>query len=481
MKKINLKSITVQLILIFLVLFFVIFLYTGMNFYLSMDVISSYKYVDRDIYNARKFAQNIEKVSQNSYFYAKNKVEYSWKDVESSLQKAVGYLDKISSQQSEEYHKEQLDQIRYRYDRLQHHVDMLLCTSAEEDRMSVYRQIYQTSNSVNNLTNQYINSLINGYGNLNEKNKQNMHQITLLFWSVFSLMLILLFFILKHIIKHYTYPIQRLITHMSMMGHGEFIPIQPTAGVIELTTLHNRFNQMAKELLLLIGQIKVETRIREQLKFRLLQEQINPHFLYNTMEMIIWKAESGDQQKIIEIVKSLSSFFRLTLSNGDEIVTVIHEVRHIENYLFLQMIRYMDILSYDIKVDERVHALYMPKICLQPIVENAIYHGIKPSRSKGHIHIDIRLQGNKLLLSVSDNGVGMPAEKLTQLRQKLYGNSFEDLQKKSNSGFGLVNVHQRIKLRYGDEYGVFIYSEQGKGTTVCIFLPIQQEFLEDED
>jgi two-component system sensor histidine kinase YesM len=211
------------------------------------------------------------------------------------------------------------------------------------------------------------------------------------------------------------------------------------------------------------------TREQKQLRkaeFDLLQAQINPHFLYNTLDAIVWSAEAGNEKQVVKMVGSLSEFFRSSLNKGKEIVTIREELSHVRSYLEIQQIRYQDILDYEIDVPEELYINEIPKITVQPVVENALYHGIKEKRGGGKISVTGREDGGDYIITVSDNGIGMEPDRLKEVRDGLTDSSPD-----SKKIYGLYNVNQRIKLDFGDEYGLSIDSVYDEGTTVTIRLP----------
>ncbi|MBO6242072.1 MAG: sensor histidine kinase [Butyrivibrio sp.] len=214
-------------------------------------------------------------------------------------------------------------------------------------------------------------------------------------------------------------------------------------------------------------QVKQEQKQLRKAEFELLQAQINPHFLYNTLDTIIWSAEAGNQKQVVNMVKSLSDFFRASLNRGKEIVTVKEELQHVRSYLEIQQIRYQDILSYKIEVEDTIYDYSIPKITIQPVVENALYHGIKNKRGGGCITVTGREYSGHFEISVEDDGKGMTPERLKDVSMALKAEKLEE----KNAVYGLYNVNQRIKLNFGDEYGMEIDSTYDKGTKVVIKLP----------
>ena len=208
--------------------------------------------------------------------------------------------------------------------------------------------------------------------------------------------------------------------------------------------------------------------LRQTAELRLLQEQINPHFLYNTLDSIVWLAEGGNKQQVVEMTADLSVFFRTVLSGGNDYITVKEEESHIRSYLKIQKIRYENILDYVIRIDPEIEEQVILKMTLQPIVENALYHGIKNKRGGGRITIRGYGEGERIVFEVEDNGIGMDAEDLEELKKKLRGE--ESRLDSRNGGFGLNNVAQRIRMYYGEQSEITITSRKEEGTCVRICL-----------
>ena len=208
-----------------------------------------------------------------------------------------------------------------------------------------------------------------------------------------------------------------------------------------------------------------QTRLRKA-EFELLQAQINPHFLYNTLDAIVWSAESGNEKQVVSMVGNLSNVFRTALNRGKDVITVREDLLHVRSYLEIQKVRYEDILEFEIDVPESVTGSPIPKITLQPLVENALYHGIKNRRGGGRISITGEETENAVLLRVSDNGAGMSPERLDEVRRGLTGGAPDE-----STIYGLYNVGERIRLHFGEEYGISIDSKEGEGTVVTVRLP----------
>ncbi len=234
----------------------------------------------------------------------------------------------------------------------------------------------------------------------------------------------------------------------------------------EATALSNSMNTMIDKINELLEQVTTEQIRLRKAEFELLQAQINPHFLYNTLDAIIWLAEAGEQKRVVGMVRNLSDFFRTSLNRGKDINSIKEEMLHVKSYLEIQHVRYQDILSYDIEVPESLYIYSIPKITIQPLVENALYHGIKNKRGMGHISIRGQAGEKDFTITVTDDGIGIDE---TRLRQVQSG-----IQNKVLTGkdfYGLYNVCERIRLNFGEEYGIFIESVYGEGTSVRVILP----------
>ena len=265
-----------------------------------------------------------------------------------------------------------------------------------------------------------------------------------------------------------TQPIYALRERAQSIGRGDLAAREPVVAEDEtLQALSSSIEQMAQHL-----QQQMELNRQEQAKLRamelaLLQSQINPHFLYNTLDTIIWLVETGKNEQAVEMVTSLSNFFRSSLSKGRDIITLGEEEIHVRSYLEIQQVRYRDILCYEIHVQPELRGCVLPKLTLQPLVENALYHGIKLRRGLGHILVDAAQEDGNVRICVRDDGGGMTPERLQQLRQSLDA--------EEQIGFGLRTVYQRLRLLYGAQCSMELESEPNAGTAVTLRFPIRKE------
>lgn len=236
----------------------------------------------------------------------------------------------------------------------------------------------------------------------------------------------------------------------------------------EIGQLGKSFNNMIAEIRGLISLVYTEQKSKREAELKTLQAQIKPHFLYNTLDTIQWLAQQHGAADIVEIVGALTTLFRIGISKGREMISLHDELDHIRSYLVIQKSRYEDKIAYAIDADTALLNLRVVKLILQPLVENAIYHGIKERRGNGMIRISVSRDGPVLLLAVADDGVGIPPARLAQLQTALHtGAAGQD-----GIGYGIFNVNERIRLTYGPEYGLSIDSELGLGTTVTIRHPV---------
>ncbi len=283
----------------------------------------------------------------------------------------------------------------------------------------------------------------------------------------FVILTLMVIFFSIYLPKSFTRPITDLVGVTDRVSKGDFTARSKNDSLDEVGELSKSMNQMIEQINELLSQItKEQIRIREA-ELELLQSQINPHFLYNTLDTIIWLAEGGDEKRVVGMVKSLSAFFRTSLSRGRDIITIREELLHAKSYLEIQQFRYQDILQYEIDVPEEFNEYTIPKITIQPLVENALYHGIKNKRGGGKIVINAKKTGDDFVISVTDNGIGMSPERLEEVIAGLDKNHPSD-----SAIYGLYNVNERIKLKFGDKYGITLHSVYGEGSTCNILLPM---------
>ena len=225
------------------------------------------------------------------------------------------------------------------------------------------------------------------------------------------------------------------------------------------------FNSMMDEIAVLMEQVKVEQHQLEQIRFNALQSQIQPHFLYNTLECIHWQAIADGNKEISTMVKALAQYYRVCLSRGKEIISLKQELDHIRSYLIIQNMRYDNIIELDVQVDACYDDVKIPKMTLQPLIENSIYHGIRVKEGKrGVVEIRIRQEDSDVWIVVADSGTGMSQEEIDEMNQSIsvYDESF---------GYGVRNVNKRIEIMFGPKYGLHFRKNEHEGVSVEIHLP----------
>ena len=279
-----------------------------------------------------------------------------------------------------------------------------------------------------------------------------------------------------YVSRSITNPIDDMQKLSAEIARGNFIARTPIPRVDEFEPLAIAMNRMTDRIDVLIKKNKEEQENCRKAEMKALQAQITPHFLYNTFDTIIWLAEEEDTERVVQITKAFSEFLRISLSRGHEWITVQQEVDHIKNYLTIQKIRYNDILNYEIYVDEALANTRIIKLLLQPLVENAIYHGIKNKRGRGHLEVRVNFYDetrDKLLITVKDDGAGFTPERLAEVEEEL---RTVQTQEKLSAVYGMYNVNKKLKLYYGSRTsGLIIKSEQNKGTEISFIIPCIRE------
>ncbi len=267
-------------------------------------------------------------------------------------------------------------------------------------------------------------------------------------------------------------PIIKLNKTMEEVSTGDFsVRLNMKRGEREVVALSNSFDYMIATVEDLIRQNEIKEKNKRKSELNALQAQINPHFLYNTLDSIMWMAENGSKEEVIEMVNALARLFRISISKGKRMIPVIKELEHVKNYLLIQKVRYKNMFDFEIEYSDEVKDLFSLKLIVQPIVENSIYHGIESLMEKGYIRISAYRKDDFLVYEIEDNGAGMTKERLEEV-------SSEDRIDKSekSTGVGINNIRERLILTFGEGYGIKIESEEDIGTKVYIFQPVMEEY-----
>ena len=271
-------------------------------------------------------------------------------------------------------------------------------------------------------------------------------------------------FLLSNMISR---PIQSLVRAMrDFETDAEEFNYQPVHGSKEIIALSDSFDHMVDRIQDLMEKVRREEVTLRKTELKALQAQINPHFLYNTLDAIGWMCEEERTRDAVEMVNALAKLFRISISKGHELIPIEREVEHARSYLMIQNFRYKNQFTYSFEVEKGCLPYLCNKITLQPIIENAIYHGINRMVDEGEIIIRIFEDGGDIVFSVSDNGVGMSKEQCRNILKSEPGDQ---------TGIGIKNVNDRIKIYFGEEYGITIRSELDEGTCVSIRMPKVEE------
>ena len=266
-----------------------------------------------------------------------------------------------------------------------------------------------------------------------------------------------------------TDPIKELEKSVNELEKGNMDANIYIGGSYEIMHLGKSIKSMSARIKNLMQTIVREHEEKRKSEFDTLQSQINPHFLYNTLDIIVWMVENEKKSEAVKVVTSLARFFRISLSKGKSIISVRDEIEHVKNYLMIQQMRFKNKFNYEINVEEDVWEYSSLKLMLQPLVENAIYHGMEFMDGDGLVSITVKKEEDKLYFTISDNGLGMTKEQVDSLLSKDFTSK-----SKKGSGIGVKNVNERIKLYFGIEYGLSIESEPDEGTKIRLTLPVRR-------
>lgn len=299
----------------------------------------------------------------------------------------------------------------------------------------------------------------------------NLHYVA---WLTLLLVGVILIFLDVLVFRNFTNPVYRLLQTMEKFGTGDYEVRAKEEGIGELKNLSTHFNIMAEQLQEQMEEIRQNEREKQKMEKKLLQSQINPHFLYNTLDSIIWMIQSEEYDGAGKMVSLLAKFFRTSLSQGKDMIPLEKELEHATSYLAIQNIRFKDKFEFRVEADQELLKYLCPKLSIQPLLENAIYHGMDGMYEDGEIEIRIYEKDGTIKIDVADNGLGMTQEKIDYIMHNKVVSS------KRGSGIGVRNVNERIQLIYGTDYGITITSELDEGTTATITIPKMEEMDETE-
>ena len=267
-----------------------------------------------------------------------------------------------------------------------------------------------------------------------------------------------------------TKPVEEMSSTITQIKNGETqLRVRPVGWSQELTTLGTEFNEMLDRMQVMAQEELQHKMLVERTEYKMLQAQINPHFLYNTMDMINWLAQQGRTEEVSRAVQSLSRFYKLTLSRKQSISTISHEAEHVDIYIQIQNMRYHDSIAFVSDIPDELMEYQIPKLTLQPIIENSVLHGILETDDKtGTIVLTGWLEDSDIVLLISDDGVGISSDRLSTLL------SGEGTSSSGGTNIAVYNTHRRLQILYGPDYGLKYSSNPGQGTEVEIRIPAKK-------
>ena len=268
-------------------------------------------------------------------------------------------------------------------------------------------------------------------------------------------------------------PLENTVNALEKFSRGDFAVRLKENRCDEIGKLNRIFNKAIKEINELMQKVTQSEILNKEMEFKTLQSQMNPHFLYNTLDTINWLAFKEKQTEICNLVAAISSLIRASISNKKSIITIEQELDYVKNYIYIQHIRYKDRFDTIYDIDESLLKQAVPKLIIQPIVENAIIHGIENSKNKNLLYISIKRENECIVIIVKDTGIGMTDEKVSELLKEPL--NAEGDEQKAHTNLGLYAVHKRIQLMYGDLYGLAVHSQAGEGTTVTLHIPFTKK------
>lgn len=335
-----------------------------------------------------------------------------------------------------------------------------------DENHAVVARILQNSYHIRYKTSQYTGWKIVSVASYQEV-MRDVRRMIGLYMMILVLVLALVFVIVIRISDTITKPIVELRNLMKKTEGGNLTVRFQGDGEDEVSQLGRKFNRMLERIQELLNRVYEEEESKRQIQLKVVQEQFKPHFLYNTLDTINWMARDHGAMDVVQLVDALTNVFRISLSKGKDYISLEEEMKYISNYLYIQKIRYGQKVTYEIQAEEFCMKAEVPKLILQPLVENAIYHGVKLKRGKGHLKVWIRREGKQIAMSVCDDGRGMDRETAAKIRGILEGS----VKAEENGSFGLYYVQERLRLKYQNEYSIQVESGENVGTEITLRIP----------
>ena len=445
---------------------------------ITFSTVLTYRYgqlID-NVNNAKNLNQIVNtRISNEIWDIVSGKKDFKTADQYRIIQSIYEKIDILSEDASTKGNQRLIQVARRTVSTLEKYVDMLgrqIENNAEvQENEKLFEEIRDVAGLVNDIIQEFILSEIDAIARVNDSLQRLGFIIGITEILLFVLATVFAVYTFTSVAENISAPILKLKNLSVQIAKGDLEARVEPIDVDELKELAHSLNVMAERIRQLIDENRRELISLQKSEMRVLQAQIMPHFLYNTFDTIIWLAESGKTGEVVNVAMAFSNFFRISLSKGKDWITVGQEVEHVKNYLTIQRVRYESILDYKIEVEEALLNLSMPKLLLQPLVENALYHGIKFRRNRGGL-ITLKgwLENNEICFWVEDNGIGIPPDRLEQIRESL-----EKEEKIEGIGYGIYNVNKRLQLYYETNKSLEIDSRTGQGTCVSFRLPYRSE------
>lgn len=424
-----------------------------------------YSRISGNVIKASQFSQNFKTEIDLKMYYFAVESEFSEGLPYDEVNAALSIAEDLSKTTLIKENQRTIEQVMRLFNNLKASMSQMSQTEAYERRIE---QLESNIYVITDMIQYYMSNYLYSAARHLARAYQIMKYALYVFFIIVPIGMALLIFTLvrkqMRLAASITQPIDALYARMEELGRGVLTPRTPVqAEDTRLQALSDGLEHMAGQLEHQMELNRIEAEQLRRMEFLLIQAQINPHFLYNTLDTIIWLIEAGKNEQAIQVVSNLSSFFRLSLSNGREVITLQEELLHVKSYLEIQQVRYKDVLTYQLITDTALDGKKIPKLTLQPLVENALYHGIKLKRGIGCITVESRREGDDALLYVRDDGVGMTKERLSQVQ--------EGLRSGEGTGFGTAAVYKRLQILFNGKCGFKISSTPGVGTEIEIRLP----------
>lgn len=404
-------------------------------------------------------------------------VAYQRKDIVKELRQEMGALQRNTTTSEEAGILQVASGV---LDTLADHQQEIITNIKHDDQAydknkAVMTQVESVTNLLADILQEFVGVEIKRAG---KKNNELFHSLIFLSILMFVMILFIFYFAQKnrrYLVENVEEPLADIITMSNEISQGHFnYRLKPTA-TKELSALTTSLNTMGDNLERLLEENALKQYYLAQSEVRVLQAQITPHFVYNSLDAIVSLIEQQRYPEAKQTTFALSDFFRISLSKGNDWITVHTEIEHIHDYLIILKIRYGDMLDYDIDLPTDLSETKVLKMILQPIVENAVYHGTKFIRRVGHIQVTVRATDNNLIFTVADNGIGVQPEQLRRIQAELARGLDSDF----SVGYGLYNVNKRLLLYYGKQATISFDSHYRQGTTVVLTVPKKEQNADD--